>query len=484
MEDRTSASLAPEKVERRRVSVRATAARPGPLVTIVLILLASLPVAARSQAALDLPATLDSLARAHASQKMIPGVSVAVVHRGETLLEAGYGFVDLEWDVPTPADGSASYEIGSITKQFTAAAVMLLVEDGRLDLDADLTEYVDFDTRGRPVPLRRLLDHTSGIKGYTEMPVFGELMTLDLPRDSLVRLVEAEPFEFAPGTALIYNNSAYFLLGLVIEAVSEGSYEDFVAERLFAPAGMTRSYYCSETEMRDGRAHGYDAAGPDRLIRARYLDHTWPYAAGSLCSTVGDLARWNRALHGGSLLSASSYQAMTTPAPLEDGTAVRYAMGLLVDAPGGRRTIAHGGGINGFLSDGRFYPDDDLIVVVLQNSTGPVGPGALGSALAEAVLGPVPDSAEPAFAGDLGELTGTYSGAARGGPMTLTVLVEDGGLAMRVGDGATTAPAYRGDLRWDRGGVRVTFIRGAGGAVEEVRYDTGGGHYVLRRTGG
>jgi CubicO group peptidase (beta-lactamase class C family) len=464
--------------------MRATAARPGAVVGIALILLASLPVAARSQAALDLPATLDSLARAHAARDMIPGVSVAVVHRGETLLEAGYGFVDLEWDAPTPADGSASYEIGSITKQFTAAAVMLLVEDGRLDLDADLTEYVDFDTRGRPVPLRRLLDHTSGIKGYTEMPVFGELMTLDLPRDSLVRLVEAEPFEFAPGTALIYNNSAYFLLGLVIEAISEGSYEDFVAERLFAPAGMTRSYYCSETEMRDGRAHGYDAAGPDRLIRARYLDHTWPYAAGSLCSTVGDLARWNRALHGGSLLSASSYRAMTTPAPLEDGTAVRYAMGLLVDAPGGRRTIAHGGGINGFLSDGRYYPDDDLIVVVLQNATGPVGPGALGAALAEAVLGPVPEAGEPAFAGDLGELTGTYSGAARGGPMTLTVLVEDGGLAMRIGDGATTAPAYRGDLRWDRGGVRVTFIRGAGGAVEEVRYDTGGGHYVLMRTAG
>jgi CubicO group peptidase (beta-lactamase class C family) len=464
--------------------MRATAARPGAVVGIALILLASLPVAARSQAALDLPATLDSLARAHAARDMIPGVSVAVVHRGETLLEAGYGFVDLEWDAPTPADGSASYEIGSITKQFTAAAVMLLVEDGRLDLDADLTEYVDFDTRGRSVPLRRLLDHTSGIKGYTEMPVFGELMTLDLPRDSLVRLVEAEPFEFAPGTALIYNNSAYFLLGLVIEAISEGSYEDFVAERLFAPAGMTRSYYCSETEMRDGRAHGYDAAGPDRLIRARYLDHTWPYAAGSLCSTVGDLARWNRALHGGSLLSASSYRAMTTPAPLEDGTAVRYAMGLLVDAPGGRRTIAHGGGINGFLSDGRYYPDDDLIVVVLQNATGPVGPGALGAALAEAVLGPVPEAGEPAFAGDLGELTGTYSGAARGGPMTLTVLVEDGGLAMRIGDGATTAPAYRGDLRWDRGGVRVTFIRGAGGAVEEVRYDTGGGHYVLMRTAG
>ena len=427
---------------------------------------------------------LDSAARAHVEHAMVPGVSVAVVRDGEPLLQRGYGFADLEWRVPTPADGGASYEIGSITKQFTAAVVLQLAEQGKVDLDADFTTYVAFDTKGRTVPVRRLLDHTSGIKGYTEMPAFGELSVRDLPRDSLLRLVEKEAFDFEPGTALIYNNSAYFLLGLVIEEVTGKTYEAVVEEMIFDPIGMEDSYYCSEFEVRADRAHGYDAAGPTRLVRARYLDHTWPYAAGSLCSTVADLVRWNRALHGGQVLSPESYRAMTTPAPLEDGTEVRYAMGLGVDEVQGRRSITHGGGINGFLSDGRYYPDEDLIVVVLQNSTGPRGPAGLGSALAELVLGPLPEPlAERAYEGDLGELTGTYSGPARGRPMTIDVLVEDGRLALRICEQPPQMPRYVGDMRWREGGILASFVR-RDGEVAELRFDQGGGHYVLRRTGG
>ena len=251
-----------------------------------------------------------------------------MVRGADTLLLRGYGYADLEWEVPTPPDAAASYEIGSVTKQFTAAAVLKLVDEGRIDLDADVTEYLpDFDTQDHPVPVRRLLDHTSGIQGYTEMPVFGDLMRDPLPRDSLVSLVEAEPFLFEPGTGQIYNNSAFFLLGLIIEEISGDSYEAFVQTRLFEPLGMDRSYYCSVSDIRARRAHGYDA-GPDGLQRKAYLDHTWPYAAGSLCSTAGDLVRWNQALHGGRVLSAASYEAMTTPLPLLDGTELEYAMGL------------------------------------------------------------------------------------------------------------------------------------------------------------
>ena len=154
------------------------------------------PGAAQIQDRATLVAALDSLARAHADEDGVAGVSVAVVRGADTLLLGGYGLVDLEWNVPTPRDASASYEIGSVTKQFTAAALLKLVEDGKVDLDADFTEYVDFDTRGHEIPVRRLLDHTSGIPGYTEMPVFGELAMKQLPRDSLVSLVEAEPFLF------------------------------------------------------------------------------------------------------------------------------------------------------------------------------------------------------------------------------------------------------------------------------------------------
>lgn len=447
----------------------------------LLILLGSDPASGQERERAALMAALDSAALAHVEHEMVAGISVAVVRGSDTLLMKGYGAVDLEWDLPTPVTGEASYEIGSMTKQFTAAAILQLVEEGKLDLDADITTYLpDYDPQGHRIPLRRLLDHTSGIKSYTEMPVFREIAVRKLPRDTMVSLVEAEPFDFEPGTALIYNNTAYFFLGLIIEKASGLPYEEYVAQHLFQPLGMEDSYYCSETAVRENRAHGYDGA-PGGLIRARYLDHTWPYAAGSLCSTVGDLIQWNRSLHGGSLLPEASYQAWTTPMPLEDGTPTRYAMGLMVRGEGRHRTITHGGGINGFLSDGRYYPEDDLIIVVLQNSTGPQGPGALGAALAELVLGPVPELIAVAYEGDLDELVGSYSGPARGRPLTLEVTRDGDALVFSpVGSTNEIHPVHLEGLTWGKGNTRLWFVR-KGGAVVELRMDQGSGHYVLKR---
>jgi len=431
-----------------------------------------------------LVAALDSAARAHAADSMVAGVSVAVVHGADTLLMRGYGDADLEWDVPTPADGRASYEIGSMTKQFTATAVLQLVQAGKLDLDADFTTYLpEFDTQGHRVPLRRLLDHTSGIQGYTEMPMFGELSMKKLPRDTLVSLVEKEPFQFEPGTAEIYNNSAYFLLGLIVAKISGQSYEDYVAEHVFAPVGMDHSYYCSESAIRKDRAHGYDA-GPGGLVRKGYLDHTWPYAAGSLCSTVGDLVRWNEALHHGRVLPAASYRLLTTPQPLVDGTPIRYAMGLGVDDTGGRRVIAHGGGINGFLSDGRHYPDEDLTVIVLQNTAGPRGPGTLASALVDLVLGPTPELAPTPFTGDLGELVGDYAGPVRGSSITMHVTADGDQIVLTAGDARQgMRPAHLEGLTWGEGSTRAFFVR-RDGRIAELHLDQIGGHYVLRRVEG
>ena len=424
---------------------------------------------------------LDSAARAHAEHPMVAGVSVAVVRGADTLLLKGYGLADLEWDVATPEDASASYEIGSVTKQFTAAAVLRLAEAGHVDLDADVTEYLpDFDTGGHVVPLRRLLDHTSGIPSYTARPWFGELRMQDLPRDTLVTLTEREPFDFEPGTALIYNNGAYFLAGLVIEAVSGQSYEEYLTEAFFEPLGMDDTYYCSESDVRARRAHGYDAT-PDGLDRKAYLDHTWPFAAGSLCSTAGDLIRWNRALHGGEVLSDASYREMVTPRPLLDGTPTGYAMGLGVSERGGRRVIAHGGGINGFLTDARFFPDEDLIVVVLQNSAAPQGPNALSGPMVEMLLGPLPEPEAVPYAGDLDALVGTYAGPVRGSHMHM-VVTRDGEQLVFTPRGAEEGarPIHVGDGVWEDGGTRRWFER-AGDRVLELRVDHGGGHYVLRR---
>jgi len=453
------------------------------LVLTVLAALPASPATAQTSDRARLVATLDSLARAHAADTLVAGTTVAVVHRGDTLLLGAYGLADLEWQVPMATD--AVFEIGSMTKQFTAAAVLQLVEQGKLDLDADLTTYLpDYDTQGRKIPLRRLLDHTSGIKGYTEMPTFGEIMMRDLPRDSLVARFQAVPLEFEPGMALIYNNSAYFLLGLIIEKASGEKYEEYVKKHIFEPLGMSRSYYCDQSAVVERRAHGYDQ-GPQGLVQKAYLSHLWPYAAGSLCSTAGDLVRWNQALHGGRVVSAESYRALTTPRPLQDGTPIRYAMGLTALDDDGRRALTHGGGINGFLSDGWYYPDEDLIVVVLQNAAGRRAPGALSRALIDAVLGPGTPPVAGTFTGDPQRLVGTYRGPARGRPLTVTVSVEDGALEIRPeGVGATPRPAYVDGLRWRVGNNFWIFDAGPAGHATALHLDQGGGHYVLARVEG
>lgn len=451
------------------------------LPSILALLVLAGPAGAQITDRARLVAALDSAAEAHVEHPMVAGVSVAVVRGADTLLLRGYGLADLTWSVPTPADGGASYEIGSVTKQFTAAAVMRLVEEGRLDLDEDFTKYLPaFDTRGHAVQLRRLLDHTSGIKSYTEMPVFAELAVKDLRRDTLITLVEREPFDFEPGTAAIYNNSAYFLLGLIIEKVSGQSYDDYVREQLFEPAGMRDSYYCSESAIRENKATGFDG-GPAGLMQKRPLSHVWPFAAGSLCSTAGDLVRWNHALHGGELLRPESYTAMITPMPLLDGTATEYAMGLAVTDRAGTRMIAHGGGINGYLSDAAYFPEEGLVIVVLQNSTGPRGPGALRNAIADLILGPVtPPEAVP-FDGSLDALVGEYAGPVRGSHAHVTVDRDGDGLTFRMSGQNQALPArHIGDGVWMAPGMRVWFVV-AGGRALELRVNQGAGHYVLRR---
>lgn len=425
---------------------------------------------------------VDSIAAAAIDSGDAAGMSVGVLRGTDTLLIRAYGSADLELGVPTPED--AVYEIGSVTKQFTAAALLLLAEEGRLSLDDDLSTWMpEFPLGGRTLPLRRLLDHTSGIRGYTEMPVFGSLAVQHLPRDSLVALVAAEPFDFEPGEALIYNNSAYFLLGLIIEKASGMSYEEFVESRVFEPAGMERSRYCHKDELIPDRAEGYQV-GPDGLRPADYLDHTWPYAAGSLCSTVRDLLRWNQALHGdgegGDLLSPDSYREMVTPGTLVDGTRLRYAAGLSVTDRDGQTRISHGGGIFGYLSELRYVPEEDLSIVVLVNTAGPTSPSAIASAIEDAVLGPEAPLVPRAFSGSLTPFVGTYRGRARGRRMNAVVSAADGELRIKTGTGDPEPVRWLGGTTFANGATRFTFVRGDDG-VDVLQVDQVAGLYVLHR---
>jgi len=447
-----------------------------------LLLLAALvpPLAGQTRDRARIAAAVDSIVADALKDGRAAGMSVALVRGRDTLVMKGYGFADLEFAVATPP--AAIYEIGSVTKQFTAAAVLLLQEQGKLSLEHELTRYLpDYPTQGRRLTIRRLLDHTSGIKGYTEMPEFGELMVRKLPRDTLTKLFAARPFEFEPGEGAIYNNSAYFLLGLIIEMASGTKYEDFIQTHLFERSGMKDSRYCSERAVIKNRAHGYDM-GPDRrLVRAAYLDHTWPYAAGSLCSTVGDLIAWNHALHGGRLLSSASYEELITPGKLNDGTVLRYAKGLGVDSLLGRRAIAHGGGINGFLSDLKYFPDDSLHVAVLVNTAGPVSPSAIATAIARYVLGPAPDPAITAFTGNADEYVGAFRGPARGGEATVTIAKDStGALTWKFRNGQPTRLLHFRDGRFGAGNTRITFVRENGRAAR-VRADFGAGFSTFTR---
>lgn len=440
-----------------------------------LCLVAFTPVGATAQSP-DLAAFVDSIASEYIEAGTLAGMSVGVVQGSETLLMRTYGHADLEWDVPMPLN--AIHQIGSVTKQFTSAAVLMLWEQGKIDLDADITDYLpDFDAQGRTISVRRLMDHTSGIKGYTEMASFGTLATQDLPRDTLLTLIGAEPFDFEPGTALIYNNSGFFLLGLIIEEVSGQSYADYLEEYVFPEAGMDDSSYCSNSVVLEKRAHGYQAS-QSGLELAPYLNHLWPYAAGSLCSTVGDLLSWNRALHGGEVLSAQAYRLLITPEPLEDGTPLRYAKGITRHIGAGGPMIGHGGGINGFLSESRYYTEEDAIVVVLLNTTGPANPGAIADAIGLHLFGDDGDPVAGTYTDDLNKLVGAFTGPSRGRTMTArTAVDDDGGLTVQAG-GSAQPVKYLEGTTFFRGTTRYTFEM-EDGLPARLRIDNVSGHYVL-----
>jgi CubicO group peptidase (beta-lactamase class C family) len=460
-----------------------------------IVLLATTAVAASAQtpqgspAPLDRPTLikrLDSLAGSGVLENRASGIAAAVVRGNDTLLLKGYGKADVEWNIPMPTD--AVFEIGSITKQFTAVAILQLRDSGKLSLDDDIKKWLpDFDTRGNKVTLRRLLDHTSGIKGITEMPEFGLLSSNSRwPRDSAYALIKKYPFEFTTGDAQIYNNSAFWLLGLVVEKASGGTYEDYIEKKIFEPLGMKRSMYCNSSENIERRAHGYQLQN-GMVRRAPTNVHTWPFAAGSLCSTAGDLVTWLRAVHGGKVLSSKSYAELITPAKLNDGTVLRYGMGLAVYKDSrGLNTIGHGGGISGFTSEASWYPDAQAAVVVLMNCNCSIDPGAVGGELAAELL-PITRQEMKPFTGDASPLVGRYKGPSRGRDMIVEVTQgAQGPMVSMIAPNGTASPArplsWVDGLTFRQGNAILTFKQTGAAPATELRFNGGpGAYYILKR---
>ena len=295
-----------------------------------------------------------------------PGAAVLIVKDGQAVLRKGYGMANLELGVPMAPD--MVFEIGSITKQFTAAAILLLQERGQLKVEDDITRYLpDFPTHGETITLENLLTHTSGIPSYTGLPEWYPHVREDLKPADVIALFKDKPLEFHPGERWAYDNSGFFLLGAIIEKVSGKSYERFVEEEIFQKLGMAHTRYGHSEEVIPRRASGYSK--DDQGFRnADYISMTQPYAAGSLMSTVDDLAIWGNALESEALLKRSSLDRMLTSYKLKSGTSVHYGYGIGVTDFAGQRILMHGGDINGFTANVTRVPGERLFIAILSNN--------------------------------------------------------------------------------------------------------------------
>lgn len=433
------------------------------------------------------PQLLDSLASGLVRNNRAIGVVAAVVKGNDTLLHKSYGKADVEWDVPMPID--AMFEIGSVSKQFTAAAVLQLRDDGKLSLDDDLAKWLPtLDMGGRKIPLRNLLTHTSGVFRFSEEDAFERNMFIPgQTRDAALPLIKLAPFQYPTGDAQAYSNSGIYLLGLVVEKASGMKYEDYMAKRIFEPLGMTRSMFCNSMQNVPRRAHGYGFVN-GVINRAPMVSYTWVFAPGAICSTAGDLVTWMQALHGGKVLTPQSYADMTTPMKLNDGTPTQYGMGIKVSEDvRGLRSIGHGGTAPGFRADVQWYPDAKLAVVALYNTSAPnLNAAELTTRLARAVL-PWPRKGELAFfTGDPTPFVGTYV-MAMGGNMpnaTIAVSATPTGLAFSAnGSRPQPLPWVGGSTFYGGENTRITFKRANGetGLATELHRDDPGNHAILRR---
>ncbi len=363
-----------------------------------------------------------------------PGAAVIVVREGRVLYRGARGMANLELDVPLQPDNV--FRVGSITKQFTAAAILLLADEGRLSLSDPITRFLpDYPLQGNAVTLSHLLSHTSGIANYTEIPEWQVTTRNDVSVPQLMAMFRDKPFDFTPGAHWKYDNSGYILLGAVIEKLSGQKFGDFLRTRIFDPLGMTNTRYEDVSRIIPRRVPGYmrDDAG---WRNADYLSMSQPYAAGAVISNVDDLARWNAAIDSGQLLKPASWQRAQQSFVLADGTPTRYGAGWILGRVGPVATVEHGGGINGFNAYVLRAPDRHVYVAVLANaSPPPTPPQEVAVKLAALALGVSLDAPEvPLAPVRLDEYAGTYL-LAEG--RTRVIARDHDRLRVRDGDAAT-----------------------------------------------
>ena len=422
-----------------------------------------------------LTARVDSVVRAGLLTQGVPSVSVVVVRGDETLVQRAWGRADVAGG--RAADPSTLYAIGSNSKQFTAALVLRLVDRGRLTLGDPIGRHLSgLRPEWRAITIEQLLNHTSGLqRTFVDLSRIG----LDLPGDSLVAQAARDTMVARPGTTFLYSNTGYMLLGVLVEKLYGKPYSAALRDEIARPLGLTTLRSCADVEA-GARATGYNRAFDGTLSSPAALHPSQQLGAGGICSTAADLAKWNRALHGGRVLSEASYRAMTTPR----GAAVpaSYGFGLSVDpAPWGGPAITHGGqDVGGFVSEHGWYPADSLSVTILYNVYPRVASGGthIIAALALGRTPPATGTPAPVAAVAAAPATGIVGEEARrqfvgeyalgSGPSRFKVDFEEGAFVLTTPGGEKSPLVHQSGATYAvsaRPGTTVTFLADPEGRV-------------------
>jgi D-alanyl-D-alanine carboxypeptidase len=342
----------------------------------VLIWVAAMPAAQLVSAASPAPepappltaavrSKIDTDVRAALSAAHTQGATILIVRDDAVVFTRSYGLRDVERS--SPADEHTRYEIGSITKQFTAAAILQLREAGKIDLDAPVATYLPFAPHAGEITVQQLLSHTSGLADYTDVPNLETLAATPATFDHVLSQIAGKPLGVTPGAAFAYSNTNYLILGRIIERVSGQTWEAYVQQHLFLPAGMRETATIAQEDGLADMARGYVYAH-GRAAASKPLSESWASSAGGIVSTADDLRLWGEALSSGRIISASDYALLTSPGRLADGSTTAYGFGLKVDRFEGQQRIWHDGNTNGYDGSDQLFPSQGVRIIVLTNT--------------------------------------------------------------------------------------------------------------------
>ena len=418
---------------------------------------------------------IDKYMQAQVKVNEFSGV-VLVTAKDKVIYKKAFGYADREWKIPTTLD--TKFEIGSLTKQFTAAAILQLAEQKKLNVDDKLSVWFPGYPKGDSVTLHMLLNHTSGIADYTSLPNFYALHTLPLPKDSVMALFKNQPYKFSPGTNWSYSNSNYFLLGCIIEKVSGETYADYMYDNIIRKAALSNTVVNRLDSVLLFRARGYSRQEHGGWKNADYFSMEFPFSAGSLISTAGDLYKWQAALLSAKIISAPMLAKMTTP------YLNNYAYGLVVDSFNHHLRMAHGGAIPGFTSYLGVFPANNISIVVLSNNDG--NSDQVGNEIAAALFDvPVKMPYKPVEKAINVAVLKRYTGSYQlGGTTNFEIIEKDKYLFLKPGGGGEMMLKPESETKFFFAGnieQEIEFILDKNGAITKCYFTNKGTQMEIKR---